>query len=205
MRAACRLWPHWCTKGDASPGCPARNAFWRSSQPPASLHYTTGPDHLDNLQEGALQALDALMYQMEIAAEAARAKLATLGPSCRICSVWLLRLADALQVHRLCFDDSESASSGCFCERTPAGLLSSAIVADTNERLSIASASRQCGCLQELDSCLHKQASRLRVHMQCLSLHDCACRACSPAVQLVRRPDEGHSWHRNTSRLLPGC
>ena len=54
--------------------------------------------HTCCLQEGELQALDALLYQMEVAAEASRAKLAMLGPTLRVFSIWLLRLADALQV-----------------------------------------------------------------------------------------------------------
>ncbi len=53
------------------------------------------------MQESHLHALDALMYQMEVAAEAARMKLTTMGPAFRIFSVWLLRLADALQVRPL--------------------------------------------------------------------------------------------------------
>ncbi len=49
------------------------------------------------MQEAELEALEGLLYQMEVAAEAARLMLTTLGANFRVFSIWLLRLADASQ------------------------------------------------------------------------------------------------------------
>ena len=52
------------------------------------------------MQEAELEALEGLLYQMEVAAEAARLMLTTLGANFRVFSIWLLRLADVSQVCR---------------------------------------------------------------------------------------------------------
>ena len=49
------------------------------------------------MQEPELEALEGLLYQMEVEAEAARLMLTSLGANFRIFSIWLLRLADASQ------------------------------------------------------------------------------------------------------------
>ena len=50
------------------------------------------------MQGPELEGLEALLYQMEVAAEAARLQLTSLGANFRVFSIWLLRLADSLQV-----------------------------------------------------------------------------------------------------------